>query len=35
MLQDHYTNVNFYCIPEVLVDKDVCLTECEMNCFVA
>lgn len=35
MLQDHYTNVNFYCFAEVLVDKDVCFTECQMNCFIA
>ena len=27
------TNVNFYCNAEVLVDKDVCLTACQMNCF--
>lgn len=33
MLQDHYTNANFYCDVDVLVDKDVCLTECQMNCF--
>lgn len=32
-LQDDYTNVNFYCNAEVLVDKDVCLTECQMNCL--
>jgi hypothetical protein len=33
MLQDHYTNVNFYCNTEVLVDKDFCLTEYQMNWF--
>lgn len=26
-------NVNFHCDAEVLADKDVCLTACQMNCF--